>query len=122
MNMVTCDRCSKLFGSPGPRICPACSKELDAIYKRAREYLRDHDRERLNVRELAEAIGEEAADLDLLVSMGRLRLFDEDDGVTGSGDREKLLQDFQKSLNKGKGSQKGQSSSLYVAERYRKKD
>ncbi len=118
MNMVTCDRCSKLFGSPGPRICPACSKELDKIYERAREYLRDHPRERLNVSDLAEILNEEAADIDLLVAAGRLRLWDDNSFDDREGERERLLKAFQKNLSRDGGKE---GSILHAANRYRKR-
>ncbi len=118
MNMVTCDRCSKIFGSPGPRICPACSKELDRIYSRAREYLRDHPQERLNVHDLAEALGEESSDIDILVSTGRIRLWGEDGRVDDADDRARLLKAFQKNLSKGN-SQGG--TVFHTADRFRKK-
>lgn len=118
LNMVTCDRCSKIFGSPGPRICPACIKALDKVYERAREYLRDNPNERLNVHDLAEALGEEPSDIDLLVSTGRIRLWGDDSSSDSDNNRARLLKDFEKNLAKGS-SQGG--SVFHTADRYRKK-
>ena len=117
--MVSCDRCAKPFGSPGPRICPACSKELDKIYDKARQYLRDNPQERLNVHNLAEALGEEPSDIDLLVSTGRIRLWGEDASADNAEDRQRLLKAFEKNL--AKGSPQG-GSVFHTAERYRKKN
>lgn len=97
MEMHQCQVCGKLFASSGPRICPSCIKRLDRVYESARSYLRDHPDASLNAKELAEAIGEDVMDIEILIAEGRF----EREVAADMEDRrrQQLLSEFQKSLS-----------------------
>jgi hypothetical protein len=98
--MATCSVCGKIFGASSGSICPSCRKLLDIVYEKARTYLRDNPKAEVRAKSLAEAIGEDARLVEMLVLEGR---FDSKD-VTGPEEsemekkRKRLLQDLQKSL------------------------
>lgn len=101
MEMSACVVCGKIFMVSGRAVCPACRKLMDIVYDKARSYLRDNPDATLNARELAKAIKEDAALIEILVMEGRFEntneapAEDEDDKK-----RKKMLEDFQKSLTK----------------------
>ena len=117
MEMHTCQVCNKLFASSGPRICTGCMKRLDKVYEKAREYLRDHADTELNAPALAEAIGEDVRDLEILLAEGR---FERDVSSSEPDDqrRRKLLEAFQKSLGTSSGSSVEDRRTTYGRDRH----
>ncbi|MCL2683643.1 MAG: hypothetical protein FWE55_00215 [Synergistaceae bacterium] len=100
MEMTSCHVCGKIFGTSSGVVCPACRKLLDIVYEKARAYLRDHPNDRLNTRELSEAIDEDERLVEILMIEGRFDSKDngglEDSEVEKK--RKRLLEDLQKSL------------------------
>jgi hypothetical protein len=100
VEMETCCVCGKIFGASAGSICQSCRKLLDVVYEKARTYLRDNPKAEVRAKSLAEAIGEDARLVEILVLEGR---FDAKDGPEaeeseGEKKRRRLLQDLQKSL------------------------
>jgi len=99
VEMASCIACGKIFGATGNPVCPACRKLLDIVYEKARAYLRDNQKERLDAKALAKAIDEDVRLVEILVAEGR---FDEGDAPRESDDerkRKRLLEDLQKNLS-----------------------
>ncbi len=124
MEMVTCDLCNRPFATAGPKICVRCLKRLDAVYVKAREFIRENPKSRLTVSELAEAIGEDVRDLEVLIAQKRL---DRDAGdFSGGADdeesrRKKLLESFQRSVTDTSGGEGKKTYRSYGEERYGKR-
>ena len=117
MEMHTCQVCNKLFASSGPRICTGCMKRLDKVYEKAREFLRDHADTELNAPALAEAIGEDVRDLEILIAEGR---FERDTTAADPEERrrQQLLSAFQKSLGDSSGSAAADRRTTYGRDRH----
>jgi hypothetical protein len=120
MEMTTCQVCGKIFGTSSGAVCPACRKLLDVVYEKARAYLRDHTKENLNTRELAEAIEEDERLIEILMMEGRFE--NKDNSGLGESEvdrkRKRLLEDLQKSL--ATPSKKNDAATTYGADRYGK--
>ena len=120
MEMTTCHSCGKIFGTSSGGVCPSCRKLLDIVYEKARAYLRDHSKEQLNTRELAEAIEEDERLVEILMIEGKFENKDngglEDDEVEKK--RKRLLEDLQKSLSTPV--KKNEGATTYGADRYGK--
>jgi hypothetical protein len=118
MEMITCDLCAKPFATTGPKICPRCMKRLDAVYEKARSFMRDNPDESLDVIRLADQLSEDVRDLEMLVQMGR---FDRDVSGPAVEDRRKkqLLEELQKNLSGKSG--EGKKYVSYGEERYGKR-
>ena len=123
MEMITCDLCSKPFASTGPKICVRCMKRLDTVYAKARDFIRDNPKARLDVKEMAEALEVDVRDLEVLIAQKRL---DRDaDNAMGEVEgeesrRKKLLESFQRSASELSGEPKKTYRS-YGEERYGKR-
>ena len=101
MEMSSCVVCGKIFMVSGRPVCPSCRKLIDIVYDKARSYLRDNPNTKLNARELAEAIKEDIALVEILVMEGRFE--DKNDIPVESEEernRKKLLEEFQKNTSK----------------------
>jgi hypothetical protein len=99
MEMTTCSICGKIFGASSGAVCPACNKLLDIVYEKARAFLRDNSKLKLNSRQLAEKIGEDERLIDILMIEGR---FENAEGEPESDEdkkKKKLLEAFEKSLS-----------------------
>ncbi len=118
MEMNACVVCGKIFMASGRAVCPACRKLMDIVYDKARSYLRDHPDTSLNARELANAIKEDVALVEILVMEGRFenrndpKPEDEEEKK-----RKKMLEDFQRNLSKSSDSGK-KGPSTYGSERH----
>jgi phage FluMu protein Com len=100
VEMATCSVCGKIFGTSAGSVCPSCRKLLDIVYEKARTYLRDNPKAEVRAKSLAEAIGEDARLVEILVMEGR---FDAKDSPRMEESelekrRKRLLQDLQKNL------------------------
>ena len=115
MALVTCKLCRKIFTAAGGRTCPACQKRLDDLYLEVRDFLRDNPKLEMNVESLSESLKADIRDIQALVDMGYL---DRDSGVGSLGEdsgRQKLAQEFEKSLNEMKASAAAQQQRSSVS-------
>ncbi len=123
MEMITCDLCNKPFASTGPRVCVRCMKRLDTVYAKARDFIRDNPKARLDVKEMAEALEVDVRDLEVLIAQKRLDR-DADNAMGEVEDeesrRKKLLESFQRSASELSGEPKKAYRS-YGEERYGKR-
>ena len=124
MEMATCYVCAKIFGTSSGTVtvCPSCRKLLDIVYEKARAYLRDHPKDKLNAMELAKALGEDERHIELLMLEGRF-----DAGNNGGIEesqvdkmRKKLLEDLQRNLASPSKKDDGEGMTTYGADRYGK--
>jgi phage FluMu protein Com len=101
MEMTTCYVCGKVIGKSTGEICPQCRKLLDVIYEKARTYLRDNPKEKLDALELAEALGEDERLIQLLAMEGRFSGEDNDGKEEDEEEkkRQQLLAEIEKSLS-----------------------
>lgn len=103
MEMTKCILCGKVFGSTGKKTCSACRKQMDVLYEKARNYLRDHPKEELDAQKLAVAIEEDPQMIRLLIEEGRFIKGDSKDGDDESAEEKKkqrLLEELQKTVEK----------------------
>ncbi|MDR1133098.1 MAG: hypothetical protein LBL05_02995 [Synergistaceae bacterium] len=117
MEMTTCNVCGKIFGTSSASVCPACRKLLDIVYEKARAYLRDHPKARLNARELAKEIGEDERLVEILTIEGRFE--NKSEGMEDSEVEKKrklLLEDLQRNLTSTP--QKQRESGTYGSDRH----
>lgn len=121
MNLVTCRLCGRLFSAARGKICSTCLDELDDLYPKVREFLRDHSKEAFNVEGIAEGMDLDIRQVQALVELGYL---DRSLGVDGAADedrrrKEDLARQLQASLDSSISS-KPQESSVrsYGQERY----
>ena len=77
MEMTTCRVCGKIFGTMTGSVCPSCSKLLDIVYDKARNYLRDNPKVKVQAQSLAEAIKEDVKLVEILVVEGRKKLLED---------------------------------------------
>ncbi|MDR3166158.1 MAG: hypothetical protein LBU13_11360 [Synergistaceae bacterium] len=99
MDMTACNVCGKIFGASSGSVCPSCRKLLNIVYDKARAYLRDHPKERVNAVDLAERIGEDERLVEILMLEGRFENRGEDaEESDDDKKRKQLLQDLQKNL------------------------
>ena len=118
MPLLTCKMCGKVFTSPGGRTCPACLKELDELYPKVREYLRDNPKTEFNVDTLSEAMGTDIRAVQALADMGYL---DRDLGRrvdSGAESRQKLAKEFENSLKQMQQASARESGTTYGEQRY----
>ena len=103
MEMTKCILCGKVFGSAGKKACSSCRKEMDTLYEKARNYLRDHPKEELDAQKLAVAIEEAPQMIRLLIDEGRFVKGDSKDSSDESAEEKKkqrLLEELQKTVEK----------------------
>jgi hypothetical protein len=98
-------------------------KRLDTVYAKARDFIRDNPKARLDVKEMAEALEVDVRDLEVLIAQKRLDR-DADDAMSEVEDeeirRKKLLESLQRSSSELSGElKKGYRS--YGEERYGKR-
>ena len=118
MDMQTCHVCAKIFGSSSGAVCPACRKLLDMVYEKARAYLRDHPKEKLNTSELAKVLDEDDRLIEILMIEGK---FDsKDNGGLEESEvekkRKRLLAELQENL--AGPAKKNEGMTTYGADRY----
>jgi hypothetical protein len=77
---------------------------LDELYPKVREYLRDNPKAALNIETLAEAMGADVRDVQALVDMGYLDRDTSRQVDSEAANRQKLAQEFEKSLKQMKDS------------------
>lgn len=114
MEMTKCILCGKVFGSSGKKACSACRKEMDAIYEKARNYLRDHPKEELDAQKLAVVMDVDPQMIRLLIEEGRFvkdnpaddnkeDLKEDSDALSDERKKQRLLEEFQKTVAKPSG-------------------
>lgn len=72
MNLVTCKLCGRLFSANRGRICTTCLDEIDGLYPKVREFLRDHSKENFNVEQIADGMDLDIRFVQALVELGYL--------------------------------------------------
>ena len=72
MNLVTCKLCGRLFSAARGKICVTCLDELDGLYPKVREFLRDHSKENFNVEQIADGMDLDIRYVQALVELGYL--------------------------------------------------
>ena len=111
MEMTKCMLCGKVFGSSGKKACSACRKEMDAIYEKARNYLRDHPKEELDAQKLAVVMEVDPQMIRLLIEEGRFvkespaddnkeDLKNDSAELSDESKKQRLLEEFQKTVGK----------------------
>ena len=121
MEMTKCILCGKVFGSAGKKACSSCRKEMDTLYEKARNYLRDHPKEELDAQKLAVVMDVDPQWIRLLIEEGRfVKDHPADDSKEGLKDdsaelsderkKQRLLEEFQKTVTKPSGTAEKQSS------------
>jgi hypothetical protein len=97
--MTTCSICGKIFGASSKTVCPACHKLLEIVYEKARAFLRDNPKLKLNARELAKEIGEDERLINILMMEGRFESVDGEPEDSADRKKRKLLEDLEKNLS-----------------------
>ncbi len=72
MNLVTCKLCGRLFSATRGKICVTCLDEIDDLYPKVREFLRDHSKEKYNVEQIANGMDLDIRYVQALVELGYL--------------------------------------------------
>lgn len=72
MNLVTCKLCGRLFSANRGKICTTCLDEIDGLYPKVREFLRDHSKENFNVEQIADGMDLDIRFVQALVELGYL--------------------------------------------------
>lgn len=101
MEMTTCHICGKIYGSTGDRVCGSCRRTAEAVYDKARAYIRDNPKAELDAESLAEAIKEDKRVIEILMLEGRFTGDPDDATPIESAEekkRKRLLEDLQKNL------------------------
>lgn len=121
MEMTKCTLCNKIFGSTGKKTCSACGKQLDELYEKARNYLRDNPKEELDAQRLAKAIEENPRMIHILIEEGRfIKGHPQDDGDDSAEEKKKqrLLEELQKTVEKQSAEQSAAKITTYGKERH----
>ncbi len=125
MSLVTCKLCGRLFDSTRSRICVQCIDDLDDLYPKVREYIRDHQGESFSVDVIAEDMGVDILRVQALVEMGYLDR--EVPGISGIDEEKKrkeaLVQQLKKSMTpppppKPVEKKDGKTQTMYGQERH----
>lgn len=101
MEMTSCPVCGKIHTTGGDAVCKACRSLANIVYEKARAYLRDHPKMKLNAQDLAEAIGEDMRIVQILVMEGRFTGNPDDAHILESEEekrRKQLLDDLKRNL------------------------
>ncbi|HHW13575.1 MAG TPA: MerR family transcriptional regulator [Firmicutes bacterium] len=69
MELRNCIRCGKVFLYVSKRVCPACQKEMDEVFEKARLYVKQNPG--ATAREVAEALQVDEQLIDELIREGR---------------------------------------------------
>jgi hypothetical protein len=72
VNLVTCKLCGRLFSATRGKICVTCLDEIDDLYPKVREFLRDHSKEKYNVEQIANGMDLDIRYVQALVELGYL--------------------------------------------------
>ena len=101
MSLITCKLCGRLFDATRGKICTQCLEELDELYPKVREYIRDHSKDQFSVDSLSEDMGIDIMLIQSLVDQGYL---DRDvPGISGVDEEQKkkesLVRQLKDSLN-----------------------
>ncbi len=83
MELRNCIRCGKVFMYVSKRVCPACQKEMDELFEKARLYVKSHPG--ATVMEIAEAVGIDEQLVNEFVREGRFDVVTE--AITASCER-----------------------------------
>ena len=119
MPLLTCKLCGKVFTSPGGRTCPECLKDLDDLYPKVREYLRDNPKEEFNVETLSAAMDVDVRRVQALADMGYLDRDLNKRLDSNAENRQKLAKEFEDTLNQMKqASAQRDSNKTYGEQRY----
>lgn len=73
MAFCQCEYCNKICNMQGQKLCPECSKELDAIYKKIRKYMYMTG-ERVTAAKIVEELNVPEKAVDYLIRDSRLVL------------------------------------------------
>jgi hypothetical protein len=121
VNLVTCKLCGRLFSAARGKICVTCLDELDGLYPKVREFLRDHSKENFNVEQIADGMDLDIRYVQALVELGYL-----DRGIGENPEaeqerkrREALARQLQASLENSASSKAAEvSGRMYGQQRY----
>ena len=121
MNLITCKLCGRLFSAARGKICITCLDEVDSMYPKVREYLRDHSQESFNLERISEDMGFDIRYVQALLELGYL-----DRGLPGEFPTEDekqrkqlLVSELQASLNSSAAERQDKiSSKMYGQQRY----
>jgi len=72
VNLETCRLCGRLFSTNRGKICTTCLDEIDGLYPKVREFLRDHSKENFNVEQIADGMDLDIRFVQALVELGYL--------------------------------------------------
>ena len=121
MNLITCKLCGRLFSSARGKICVTCLEEVDSMYPKVREYLRDHSQESFNLERISEDMDFDIRYVQTLVELGYLDRSLPGESPTEEEKKQKqlLLSQLQASLNSSSaaGSDK-MTGKMYGQQRY----
>ena len=101
MSLITCKLCGRLYDAARGKICSQCLDELNDLYPKVREFIRDRSKSDFSVDSLAEDMGVDILRIQSLVDLGYL---DRDvPGISGADEekrkKEELLQQLKETLN-----------------------
>jgi len=121
VNLVTCKLCGRLFSATRGKICVTCLDEIDDLYPKVREFLRDHSKESFNVEQIADGMDLDIRYVQALVELGYL-----DRGVKADPEEEEekrrkeaLARQLQASLENSASSKAAEvSGRMYGQQRY----
>lgn len=119
MEMTTCHICGKIYASTGDSICASCRRQAEAVYDKARAYIRDNPKSDLDAESLAKAIEEDKGIIEILMIEGRFTGDPDDAAPIESAEerkRKKLLEDLQKNL--ASPTQRQQKMTTYGSDRH----
>jgi len=123
VSLITCKLCGRLYDATRGKICSQCLDELDELYPRVREFIRDHSKTNFSVDSLAEDMDVDILRMQSLVDLGYL---DRDvPGISGADEekrkKEELLQQLKGTLNTSARRERQtdeKSARMYGQERY----
>ena len=121
MDLITCKLCGRLFSAARGKICITCLDEVDSMYPKVREYLRDHSQESFNLERISEDMGFDIRYVQALLELGYL-----DRGLPGEFPTEDekqrkqlLVSELQASLNSSAAERQDKmSGKMYGQQRY----
>ncbi len=121
MNLITCKLCGRLFSSARGKICVTCLEEVDSMYPKVREYLRDHAKESFNLERISEDMDFDIRYVQALVELGYLDRNLPGESQTDEEKKQKqlLLSELQASLNSpSAGKSEKMTGRMYSQKRY----
>lgn len=121
MNLETCKLCGRLFKATRGKICVTCLDELDDLYPKVREYIRDHPKEAMNIEDIADGMDIDIRRVHALVELGYIdRGIKDSDLDADRQQKENLARQLQASLDASAASKSTEDGkkSTYGQQRY----